>query len=129
MDQLETAWGIKFKSFSMKNEAAETYEFKITLEFTKDVNDVTMLKGVFYPSGRLIPGDFNQCPLVFHLFDEENVSLKKYVIKSLEGDLTGVKGDAFRILLDCDAESVKKAKKLKARLRDASKVRTAPNTR
>jgi hypothetical protein len=123
--QIEMTSGVKFKSLSQKD-GDKSSEFKITLEFTKDIIDpaeLKSLKGLFSEHKSEIPGDTAQCPLVFHLFDEENVSLNKYVIKTLEGDVTGVKGDAFRIVIECDSASAAKAKRLEARLRAEPKAK------
>jgi hypothetical protein len=121
VDQIEKEWGLKLKSNSKKEgkSKAET-ELKLTFEFVKEVPDVAEMRKVFVA----MPGPPRQIathPLVFHLFDKDNVSLGKYTIRKIEGDLTGVKGDSFRIVIVLDTASLSQATKLEARLKDAPK--------
>jgi hypothetical protein len=98
-------------------------EVKITLDFTKDVPDVLEMRSAFAASGGGNPANLDKHPIVFYLFDEDNVSIGKYVIVKIEGDLTGVKGDAFRIILQIPTETLRKAKKLEARLANPPKAK------
>lgn len=112
VDHLDTSWGIKFKSVTAKDSESKT-EIKITLDFTQDVTEPSKMRealGSLSPNGPMDP------LVVFHLFDEDNVSMGKYFIKSIEGDLSGIKGDAFRIIIECDTVVFQKAKKIEARL-------------
>jgi hypothetical protein len=117
VEQLDKAYGIKMKSVATKDFAPQGFdtEIKITFEFTKDVADMKALKETFVANDNP-PAKLDTYPLVFHLFDEDNVSLKKLVVRQIQGDLTGVKGDAFRIILQCDTATFKKTKKIEARL-------------
>src|SRR5262249_54730862 len=113
VEQFDKAWGIKFKSMTTKDTPTKGYDvgtqtdIKITLEFTKDVSDVFTMRIAFAARGVLAGNDEPQ--ILFYLFDEENVSIDKFLIMKTEGELTGVKGDAFRILLQIDKEKLKKA--------------------
>lgn len=121
IDQLEKEWGIKLKSSSKKEAKAKTEtELKLTLDFTKDVSDLTEMRKAFIA----LPAPPRQIathPLVFHLFDKDNVSIGKYTIRKIEGDLTGTKGDSFRIILICETAMLDQATKLEARLKEAPK--------
>lgn len=121
-EHLDKAWGIKFKSVSVKDTAPEgaDTQVKLTLEFTKDITDTTEMRKAFVAATG-IPLKFDGLPLVWHLFDEDNVSLGKFVITDVEGDLTGVKGDAFRVVVSCLTTKFKKAKKIEARLSNPPK--------
>lgn len=112
VDQFDKAWGIKFKSMKIVP-GKEGYGITITLEFTKDVPDVKQMQRAFAPGD---PKNLDNHPIVFWLFDEDNVSIGWYAIKATEGVLTGVKGDAFRIILALEPEKLPKGKKLEARL-------------
>ncbi len=120
-DQLEKAFGLKFKSIVVADRTlAPAPEMVLTFEFTKDLPDKKALKEAFAATGKK-PDKLDKHVLVFHLFDADNVSLTKYGIVSVEGELSGVKGDAFRVLIYYDRDALKKAKKLEARLQDAQK--------
>lgn len=123
VDQLEKAWETKLKSSSKKEipakgkdaSAKTEFEIKLTLEFTKDVTDLAEFRKTFIA----LPGpprQFATHPLVFHLFDKDNVSLGKYNIRRIEGELSGSTGDSFRAVLICDTETLSQATKLEARL-------------
>jgi hypothetical protein len=117
VNHLDRAYGITFKALTTAGNSmprSET-EIKITLEFTKDVKDVRAMRRVFVPVANPSTRRDPQ-PLVFHLFDEQNVSLGQFAIADTEGDLTGVKGDAFRVILRCHTATFQKTKKVEARL-------------
>jgi hypothetical protein len=123
VDQFDKLWGIKFKSMAIMDVGVGvTTEVKITLDFTKDVPDVPEMRRAFEATGSA-PANLGNHPIVFYLFDEDNVSIGKYVIMKTEGDLTGVKGDAFRIILQIPTEMLRKAKKLEAQLANPLKAK------
>lgn len=121
IDQFDKAWGIKFKSMKV-TEGKSLAVVTITLDFTKDVADVAEMRKAFVGTTRK-PAKLDTHPIVFYLFDADNVSLDRYVIASTQGDLTGAKGDAFRIQIEIDKEVLKKAKKLEARLPNPPKAK------
>ena len=131
VENIEQGFGIKMKSATYiepKHPAKpriQVYEEKpadktgivITFEFTKSVTDVRLLLWLhesFAPSAG-VPFAFNQLPLIFHFFDEDNVCIEKAVITSIEGDLSGIKGEAFRISLSSPTEALKRTKRIEAR--------------
>jgi hypothetical protein len=100
-----------------ENRSVAKTRVTITLSFTKDVKNLTELRSLydtFTVSGGT-PFRFDNLPLIFHFFDEDNVCIDKVVISALEGDLSGVKGEAFRVFLTCRTESFNRAKRIEAR--------------
>ncbi len=131
VENLERGFGIKMKSVAYSetkhppkpriqisgDTSADKTGIVITFEFTKDVTDVRLLLWLqesFAPSAG-VPFAFNQLPLIFHFFDEDNVCVEKVVISSIEGDLSGIKGEAFRISLSSPTDVFKRAKRIEAR--------------
>jgi hypothetical protein len=100
MTYLEKTWGIKYKSHSVEDYeiARETVKaLKILLEFTKDVDNPKEIRRAFlYPMP--LKGD-TPIYLWFFFFDEDNVSLGKLCPTQVQGELSGKKGDAFRVIL------------------------------
>lgn len=124
VDHLERSWGIKsLTGKATKTELTKeknTTEIKFTLYFSKNLrepSDLAELLAAFAASEEQPEGDkLNGLALVFHLFDDENVSLGKFPVRGLEGELTGAKDDAFRVILNCPADKAAKALKVEARL-------------
>ncbi|QJW95652.1 hypothetical protein [Frigoriglobus tundricola] len=131
VENLEQGFGLKMKSVAYNapkpppktrtlvsgDKPADKTDIVITFEFTKGVTDVRQLLWLhesFAPSAG-VPFAFNQLPLIFHFFDEDNVCIEKAVISSIEGDLSGIKGEAFRIILSGPTEVFKRAKRIEAR--------------
>lgn len=89
------------------------------MEFTKDVEDLPELRRVFlsYASSGKKP----QTPLLWYYFlDEDNVTLWKttnssYNSVKIDGELTGVKGDAFRAVLSVPSMIVSKTRRIEPR--------------
>jgi hypothetical protein len=133
VEQLSKTWGIRLKSVKVKETSFMGFDTQITLtlEFTKDVDDAREMKATMIAAiptrppfdsppdtpPRFIPPMVpDMFPLLFLLFDEDNVSIGRGAIQQIEGEPTGVKGDAFRAMVYCNAQTLKKAKKLEARL-------------
>lgn len=120
VEQLTRAQGInvtvvksKYCPKEKKTEVTLTFEFG--RELTKQA-DVDAVAEMFKPRSSSEVNTVGT-PLVFHLFDKENVSIGKYVItRAVEGELTGLKGDAFRVTIVCDTEKFSRAKKIEARM-------------
>lgn len=87
MDYLEKTWGIKFKNAAFQSGRPSAY--LITLEFTKDVENLQAMRDAFKSK---MPAR-----LLFYFFDKESVSLGKTPALLIQGELTGKKGDAFRV--------------------------------
>lgn len=120
VDQFEKAWGIKLKSMAVKEDAARSgCVVTLTLEFTKDANDAKELERAFARSTRT----GNEIRVIFYLFDEDNVSLGKFTHDSVQGELTGVKGDAFRVGLLLDSQLWAKTRKLEGRILNLPKAK------
>ncbi len=100
---LEKRWGIQVKNIRVDDKKtgnrriSEWAEVRLTLEFGKDVEELQSMRQSFSPG----PGDGkgNRVILCYYLFDKENVSLTKVYLEQTEGELTGKKGDAFRVIL------------------------------
>jgi hypothetical protein len=115
LDVLEKLYDTKMKSVVVTEEKSHVKtKITITFDFTKNVTDLELLNLTFAASPG-IPYRFDALPLIFHFFDEDNVCIEKIIIGAIEGDLTGVRGDAFRVFLYCPTESFKKAKRIEAR--------------
>jgi hypothetical protein len=92
LDYLDTTFGIKLKSATF---ADKDKEFKLLLEFTKDVENPNDMRVAFLaPKGKSI-----QPKLWFHFFDGDNVKLFKNHLDRTEGELSGKKGEAFRVYI------------------------------
>lgn len=86
----EKKWGVKLKSA----EPYWTTAHKLLFEFTKDVEDKQGLREAFPVPAR------NRTPsAVWYFFDKDNVVISKAYHDSIEGELTGIKGDAFRVVV------------------------------
>jgi hypothetical protein len=116
MDFLDKTFGIKFKSATITDKD-KAIEVKITLEFTKDMeDDQKKLYEMFAP---FVPGAKTSPKLFFYFFDEDNVVLIAIPYKGLEGQLTGKAGDAFRVVIEL--APLKNLKKIEARPAPGSK--------
>jgi hypothetical protein len=115
MSYLEKKWGIKYKSHSVQDSEFKTKTIKILLEFTKDVDDLKEMRRAF---GEFKTGPF---PLWFVYFDDENVSLAKFLLTRVEGELSGKKGDAFRVFLGINGRDFEKTRRIEARPGEAEK--------
>jgi hypothetical protein len=109
MTYLEKTWGLKVKS--MKYSEPTHDSVKITVEFTKDLDE---LKGLAQEFGG------GNSTLWFYSFDEEMVVLNKVKVGGLEGELTGKKGDAFRFVITLDP---KKTRTVEARSTQMDKAK------
>jgi hypothetical protein len=74
----------------------------VTLEFTKDIEDLSKISEIFRLFDESAKSkdkdDAARLPDFYaFLFDKENVALSKTTISRVEGIITGVSGDAFRI--------------------------------
>ena len=113
MDYLDKAWGIKVKSVQVNKmkimgEDSESPERTATLlcEFSKDVPvEATVNDGkvVFFllplKEMRAALSAKSPSPMLYYLFDAENIILSKSPAQDIVGELTGKKGDAFRLIL------------------------------
>src|SRR5262249_49907709 len=92
MSYLEKTWNLKVKSLTLSGEPPHT-QIKMLLEFRTDVDDLKEMR-------QSLAGSPSGGAVWFYLFDEDNVVLHKTRIQATEGELTGKKGDAFRMYVD-----------------------------
>jgi hypothetical protein len=116
LDYLEKTWGIKLKSPQIDLRGRGGSEIKLLLEFTKDVENVQGMRDAFQPIIITSAKDNRLPKLYFYVFDDDNVSLAKMQITYTQGEVTGKKGDAFRITVgQIGGTDLQKAKKLEVR--------------
>jgi hypothetical protein len=78
----------------------------LLLEFTQDT-DVKEVQDAF--------ANTDNPKLWVYLFDGDNVLLKRYPLTQTQGEITGVKGDAFRALTYLETQPAKNARKIEVR--------------
>jgi hypothetical protein len=107
----EDNWGLRVKSFSLDlfqvktktGDAMVLGRIIYVLEFEKDVinQDLETIQGIFVDKGRRVRHVF---------FDQEHIAINPFVVLPyrIQGEISGVKGEAFRILVDMefDAEAI-----------------------
>jgi hypothetical protein len=130
MNYLEKKWGIKYKSHAVEDIVDEKAKVKvkvlrILLEFTKDVDNLKEMQRAFTSNPRLTEKGDTPIYLWFVFFDEDNVSLGKLYPMRLEGDLSGKKGDAFRLFFNPIPAILEKVRKIEARPGDAEKDKSS----
>jgi hypothetical protein len=89
---VEKTFGLKLKSSK-----ADQGSFVFLLEFEKDAEtakDLAHVRSAFRSGSGTAPTD-----LLFYFFDAENVVIGKEKIQRIEGEVTGKKGDAFRVVV------------------------------
>ena len=119
MGYLEKTWGVKLKNFAIVENNGVT-SMKLLLEFTKDVEDLQGMRQALTP-----PPPKSVNPVIFyHYFDKDGVRVGKVIPHSLQGELSGMKGDAFRLFLPFEGAYVKDAVKLEARPTEEGKPKT-----
>jgi hypothetical protein len=139
LDYLEKTWGMKYKSHTAASSRDATAgQVTILVEFTKDVEDVKALREALDGSKSLgvrrVRGKGKEVvekadsKLWFYLFDSDNVLVQKVHVTSIDGELSGVKGDRVRLRVQFSADKFEKGEKLEARpaesrrfVRDAKK--------
>ncbi|MBA4067787.1 MAG: hypothetical protein C0501_29635 [Isosphaera sp.] len=134
VDRLEKAWGLAFKSLTVREVTANQaggaqfsqprafLELRFTIEFAKD-GDRKAVEKAFTPGsvlGRAV-GKGRDPHVLFYLFDEDNVVVQKLLLERPEGEITGVAGDAFRAIVLCEPEAYKKVKKIELRPSEVEK--------
>jgi hypothetical protein len=115
---IDKYWGSKYKSHTVEDgdggkDVGPVKRVKILLEFTRDIDDREVHRefrvshSVFRGPRRL----FDFC-----LLDGDNVVLAKLSPPfDLEGEVTGKKGDGFRVVLSIDPCLYPKVRKIEAR--------------
>ncbi len=92
MGFLDKTFGIKFKSGGPPGQLNRG--FKMVFEFTRDLKapELAELRRLLQPPTTMPPAFF------FYSFDDENIAIEKLPVAIIEGELTGVKGDRFRLI-------------------------------
>jgi hypothetical protein len=105
MSYLEKSWGIKYKAHTVQQELYRSKvrsmymkRVSILLEFTKDLDNLTDLRQAF-TTYSVDKKPETPVDLWFYAFDKDNVAISKQWPTQVQGDLSGKKGDAFRVLL------------------------------
>ena len=99
---------LKLNRFSMESKDNLSH-ITFVLQFDNDLvaNDLNLLRGYFNDEGF-------QTALYFYFFDDENVPIEKLGCSTsmIEGEITGVKGDAFRVVLKVPVKLTERTKKM-----------------
>jgi hypothetical protein len=90
-DYLEKEFGLKVTKFKHEPE-----QVVVTLEFTKDSDDVSKIRSLFGPK-TVAKGGPNPAGVSVYAFDDENVAIQSLTIRGIMGEITGKTGDAFRV--------------------------------
>ncbi len=129
-EHLDKSWNLSVKSCTAKEVVKESLgdqkftpprafqEIRITLEFADEAASAKEIRRRFVPESKLPKvGEpaLKEPQTQLCLFDGDNVLLKKLELWSVEGEITGVAGDAFRVVVYCEPELFKKVKKLELR--------------
>ncbi|HZZ80835.1 MAG TPA: hypothetical protein VFE62_20195 [Gemmataceae bacterium] len=112
MEYLDKTWGIKLKSIDPGK--ANSGTCTLLLEFSKDVDDLKQMRAAF--------SEIGAPHVLYYLFDQDNVVVGKSGLKDIEGELTGKKGDAFRVKIMNHAGPSKKVFKVEARPNEATRI-------
>lgn len=133
LDRLDKSWNLALKAAHVKvvqkdslgdmkfKEPKAFTELRVTLEFAKEPAFVREVRNVFVAESMLPkPGEpaRKDSHIQLYVHDAENVVLGKFNPQAIEGEITGKKGDAFRLVFYCDPAFAKKVKKLDLRRSD-----------
>jgi len=133
VDRLDKSWNIALKAAHVKvvmkdslgdkkfKEPKAFTELRVALEFAKDAALIKEIRRVFITESMLPkPGEpaLKESHIQLYVHDAENVVLGKFNPQAIEGEITGKKGDAFRLVFYCDPAFAKKVKKLDLRRSD-----------
>jgi len=81
------------------------------MEFAKDVDDLQAMRAALEPNPQLKTEPVQW----FYCFDEDNVVLGKSAVNSMDGELTGKKGDAMRLYINFPSDHRGNTRKVEAR--------------
>jgi hypothetical protein len=107
----EKAWGLKVKTVKCNPSVSPT-AYRVVFEFSKDLKgeELRQIRLAFpapsspntgAPPAKSPPSDEKDRPvrIEIHFFDEDGVVIERCQSYSVEGEITGKMGDAFRVLL------------------------------
>lgn len=130
LEHLPKSWNLKVKSSTTKETLKENIgekkfdkpkafqEIRMVLEFADTPAQVKEIRKYVVTEDKLPkPGDpaFKDPKVQLFLFDADKVLLGKLNLHEVVGEITGVKGDAFRIASYCETDLFKKVKKIELR--------------
>jgi len=113
---LEERWGTKYKSHTVEDVTdggIPKKKVKVLLEFAKNAteDELRVMRALFGPG----PSAQLNYQLWVYCFDEDNVSIGKFELDKPEKEVSGRKGDAFRLIVAIDAKTFMKTCKIEAR--------------
>ena len=111
LDYMEKMWGVKLKSATVDEKQGG---IELLLEFTKDLDSVADLRIACYP-----PKKKAKPTMLFYLFDNENTVILKVPSSNASLEITGVKGDAFKVYLGGLENQIKQIRKVEPRANKA----------
>ena len=133
VDRLDKSWNLTLKAAHVKvvkkdslgdmkfKEPKSFTELRVALEFAREPGSVDQIRRVFLTESMLPkPGEpaLTETHIQLYVHDDENVVLGKFNPQAIEGEITGKKGDAFRLVFYCDPAFAKQVKKLDLRRSD-----------
>ncbi len=121
LDYADKTWGLKFKTLKYVEQVIpppgklgtnpSSFHYKLLIECTKDIgsnDEVAKLKMIL--QGQQTPG------IEWVALDDDNVVVSRFTNgASVVSDLTGVKGDAFWLMVAADFPGKDKAKRIELR--------------
>jgi hypothetical protein len=114
MTELEKAFSLQFKSATV-----DGTKVKMLLAFTNTLTEPKYHQR-YFSSPLYNPPAEGSSVMYCYCFDEDNVLLCKGMVVGIEGEISGRKDDAFRVIFDCPC--LAKARKLDLRLAVMEKV-------
>jgi tetratricopeptide (TPR) repeat protein len=122
----DKTWGLKIKSVKCEHFAPDrkgTEEYRVVLEFGKDLkpDELKALRESIDPTTSPAAGG----KLEFQGFDDDGVVALRCTVYTLQGELTGTKGDAFRVVIPVRSRA-EWAKLTRVEIRQPVQARTAP---
>lgn len=133
VDRLDKSWNLRLKAAHVKvvqkdslgdtkfKDPKSFTELRVVLEFAEEPAFVKEVRRVFITESMLPkPGEpaLKDSHIQLYVHDAESVVLGKFNPQAIEGEITGKKGDAFRLVFYCDPAFAKKVKKLDLRRSD-----------
>jgi hypothetical protein len=112
LDYLEKTFHLKGKDVQLQSKKKKGKQssphviLTLLLEFTQDT-DPKKVEDAFTST--------DSPKLWVYLFDRDNVLLKRYALTQTQGEITGVKGDAFRALTNLETQPAKNARRIEVR--------------
>jgi hypothetical protein len=119
MSYLQKTWGLECKSQKVEHSSSVDlrygsggWQITFRLEFTRDVNPKEMMREQLTAR----EPKSSDSALWFYFFDSENVMIYKTPPNKIEGEVSGVKGDSFRVsIISLEATMLDKTQKIEVR--------------